>query len=400
MILQSIKRLVRDPLASLSLLLLAAVLSASLCGLQAASRNQQANYEEMRHSIPVKLIVSNLSGTQYDGLDVPNTFYKALTSRAVKNPLREYVTDVQAKVTISMSYLSQGPDCLRSGALVGLSGLDVSTELSQNPGAITWLEGWGPADLAGENDMCLIPEAMVPDLVPGGVLTESVSVSITLSRPNFGGSPENGTYTMVIVGTHSLANSNVYCSLDFARGPVSLLGDLAGYDTIQATLADNSRMEEFRQASLAWFAEPNPTGEKTPWKYSYYWYYPYALILDDSLLVSAERTLRISLLVNELCAWLIFALSAGASFFVGYLTIRTRKRELNLMRTLGQAPGVIFWTMLLEQMLWVVLGTALGGAAFGYEPAAQLLAFLGIYLAGLTLSLGSFLYQNLMTSLK
>ena len=95
-----------------------------------------------------------------------------------------------------------------------------------------------------------------------------------------------------------------------------------------------------------------------------------------------------------------FALSAGAGFFVGFLMIRQRKREIALMRTLGTRNGAVYLGFALEQILCVVVGAALGGAPFGWHPVERLLIFIGIYFIGLTAALLVFLHQNLLSTLK
>ena len=117
-------------------------------------------------------------------------------------------------------------------------------------------------------------------------------------------------------------------------------------------------------------------------------------------MTEAENTLQKSLTISAVGTALIFLLSAGTGAVIGGLMIRSRKREIRLMRTLGTPDGRIFGSFALEQLACVVLGVVLGGAAFLWRPLEQLLLFVVIYALGLTLALLVFLRKNLMATIK
>ena len=122
--------------------------------------------------------------------------------------------------------------------------------------------------------------------------------------------------------------------------------------------------------------------------------------MDDGQLTAAATALERSVRINDICTVGIFVLAAGASFLVGFLMIRSRKKEIILMRTMGTPAYGIFGSFALEQLACVVLGVVLGGAAFLWRPLGQLLLFVVIYALGLTLALLVFLRKNLMATIK
>ena len=169
---------------------------------------------------------------------------------------------------------------------------------------------------------------------------------------------------------------------------------------LSATLKDNNHLDEVRELSQEWFVEPNLLGHRTPWDQHDCSFYPYALDIDDSLLARAEATLRGNIAMNQMAALLVFLLSAGAGFLIGFLMIRQRKREISLMRTLGTRNWAIYMGFMVEQMLCVIIGTAIGGAAFGWQPLERLLIFVCVYFVSLTLALIIFLRRNLLATMK
>lgn len=394
MILQIFNRFRRAPLQAIAVILLAAVLCASLCGLHAANISAQLHYEQTCASVPVKLIVTNLSATRSDGLEAPSWVTKVFTSRIPKNSLKEYVKDVQIKAALKINTLTVGGEVYTDESLVGITDLEISGEMSQGS-SITWMEGYGEDVFGSDELVCVLPEKL---LTGNTVLGQDAHLHTVFNEPFFPYAEHDVTLT--IVGTHKQNDTIVYCPYGVISDIYDYLGKPDEVDAIRATLIDNSLQEEVREIANNWFAVPNPTGEQTSWRYSFYFYYPFALDIDDDLLVSAERTLKISLLINELCAVLVFALSAGASFFVGFLMIRSRKREIALQRTLGTPAFSIFMLFTLEQVLCLAAGIGIGGGFFMFEPPERLAAFAAVYFTGLCLALGIFLSKNLMTTLK
>ena len=122
--------------------------------------------------------------------------------------------------------------------------------------------------------------------------------------------------------------------------------------------------------------------------------------IDDSMLKSLEVSMKNSLRLNQLASAVVFALSAGAGFLTGFLVIRSRKREIGLMRTLGASHPSIFAELALEQMLCIALGIGLGGSYTLWEPVRQLIVFAAIYTAGLVVALLIFMRENLLATLK
>ena len=208
--------------------------------------------------------------------------------------------------------------------------------------------------------------------------------------------PGGGLQTAV----SGMGSTMIFCPLAVAEEVFLGLAADREIDAISARVTDNRKLEDFRKIAGYWFAEPNPTGAKTEWNFAGYKYYPYALDIDDSLLRAAENSLENSLFINGLCTWLIFGLSAGAGFFISFLMIRQRKREIALMRTLGTGQGSIFLGLLTEQLLLVVLGIGIGGLWFRWQPAQRLLGFGFVYLLGLLCALAVFLRNNLILAIK
>lgn len=392
------RRFRRAPLTALAVVLLAVVLSAALCGLEAANEAQQKHYEEMRRTVPVNLQVTNLSATRRDGLECPRWVYNAFTGMGIKEErsLEQYVKDVQCK----MSFYVGAANVLGTDVdltVVGITSPNAAPDLAQRQTGIQWFDGYDESVLQSDQFVCLLPRELLPE---GYDSSSPLEFSFHVSYSDGFSASGSANHTFTVAGTHGAGDSIVYCPYQVMRKIYGSVSRTIELDAVSATLADNELLDELRERSTLWFAEPNATGERTPWDYSYYFWYPYALEIDTSLLERAELTLKAGLLLNQLCAYLVFILSAGAGFFIGFLMIRQRKREIALMRTMGTPPASIFFGYALEQVVCVIAGTAIGGALFLWQPMERLVWFLLLYAVGLTIALLIFLRKNLLTAIK
>ena len=117
-----LKRLRREPIPALAVLLFAAILSYALCGLHYYNEKEQRSYEEARRTVPVKISITNLSGTKRDDLKIPGWVADLL---AKDGGLSSYMKDVQLKTTHSIAnYEELGAVCL-----VGLTSVSEEKQL-------------------------------------------------------------------------------------------------------------------------------------------------------------------------------------------------------------------------------------------------------------------------------
>lgn len=396
-----ITRTRRKMLPCIYILVLSLTFSAILCMLHKANAQEVADYEWTSQNVPIALRVSNLTGLRTKDLDAPawvETVFGVNESLwSLPNSLTDYVKDVESQATapVNSAFVNGEP-----ASFSNLIGITSPTQLEKNQdhtgSPITWLEGYDASCLTGQEAVCLIPEGSW-DLSQGPL---TIEVETVLESAGMQPVPVYAQTTFQVVGTYAGGGNDLLCPYYIMRLVYSKSDVPVVVDSLTAYLKDNSQLSQVQQVAANWFAEPNPTGTPTPWGKWEYVYYPYALIVDDSQHVNAKESMQTSLLINGICTVLVFALSAGISFFVGFLIIRTRKKEILRMRTMGTPTWSIFLGFATEQMLCVLLGAFLGGLPFLWQPMQQIFVFIGIYAIGLVISLLVFLRKNLLSTMK
>ena len=396
MLSRMIRHIRREPLPALAVFLFAAILAGALCFLRQTQIKEQADYEKAYASVPVYISVVDLDGTSPNDTIVgwaANLFYEWSN---LDPSFSEYIKDVVLKMehSSSVSYEENAKVGGRSVRVVGVSSLYLIPEVTEDyGGSITWLDGYDESVLATKEWVCLVPEGftdeseLVMEFIHKDFVTDEVfRTEETLTIVGYTTSRESAAYIYCPYDTLAKILSKIHA-------PYNLIG-------IGATVNDNNRLDEVQTIADYWFARPNQTGKETPWGHYGYEYYPYALRIDDGLLKSLDATMKQSMTINRLSALAIFCIAAGAGFLIGFLIIRARKREINLMRTLGSSGRAIYRELAGEQMLCVGAGTVLGGSYALWQPVGQLGLFLAIYFLGLSAALVIFLRLNLLTTMK
>lgn len=406
MIKQIFRRNTRQPLAALAVLLFAAVLTVVLCHLHKSGQEELRSFEETYASVPVFFKVVDLDGSKpkdYSGINgwVEDLF----TDGKLQPSLLPYVKETHVRVTYSSESFRVYPvyneklkrfvDAYDPMTVTGVTSTYVAEELTEGWGGhISWYEGYDESILASDEFVCIVPEGF-PDL-------EELKLQFKYPPPSdHPVDPRVFTETFRVVGVYTdPGNTRIYIPFPTMEFIHAKLGKSKQIESIGAILNDNTRLEQLKEDASQWFAEPNPLGEKTEWGRYGYEYYFYALDIDDTMLQNLQTNMKNSLRLNQLASLVVFMLSAGAGFLTGFLVIRSRKREIAIMRTMGASHPSIFAEFALEQLLCVFGGMLVGGSYSLWQPAGKLTLFGLIYFFGLSVALVVFLRKNLLITIK
>ncbi len=372
----------------------ALIVSASLCHLEHENRKTEGAIEQACASIAVKVYVTNLTGNRRNNLQISGWVGDIFQ---MKNMTR-YTTDLK----MVMNHEINDPECGFYGyRITAATTVDAVQMLDPYKGStVIYYPGYDASLFQGDEFVCLIPQWLENSVGEDGTIQISLCCYHESHEKYY-----TQEFAFAVAGTYDTVmnqsdEKQFYCPYGTLSRVQSRMGCERVIDNISAMLIDNSTIDEFKEYAYMWFAEVDPSGEQTEWGLLGHRYYPYALDIDDTELRRVNATLKTSLAINAFASLMVFILSAGAGFFLGFLMIRSRKREIILMRTLGRANFSIYLSYALEQMLCILAGVALGGLAFRWEPVRYLCTFAGIYFVGLSAALILFLNSRLLTTVK
>lgn len=398
MIQRFLRRSMREPMPCIAVILFTAILTVILCFLHQSLLDEQKSIENTYHSIPIEFEITWLDGTRLKNSAPASGHMADILPELFLGTSRHepQFDDLVTELKIRMSYTGDLRTAPKMGEEVGFDSEDqkvvgittsqVAKEMYPDFGeTIVWFEEFDDSVFRTDLFVCIAPSSF-----------EGID-RVTLTFES------DGLYscTLQIVGLYPTEGDyTIYCPYAVMERIYAGINEPKVVEHLSGRLADNDNIEIFRQRAAEWFATPNPLGTPTPWDKLSYDHYPLAIDIDDSLLEGLESDLEASAAVNRIAAGLVFALSTGAGFLTGFLVIRSRKREITLMRTLGTPNGTVCGELVLEQALCVAFGVILGGSYSLWQPAWQLAVFAGVYLAGLALALLIFTRINLLATVK
>lgn len=453
MILKSIKRLKRSPISAIAILMFAAIITIIICALHASNEAELRNYEEVWQSVPITVTVTDPKGVN-DGdllidswvLDLfereePIKIYDAsnyenyydpwdffITEVPIELSLSEYVKDVQIFANLPISTINGKNYTGASGTtmLHGITSIHCDKQLLPEYGCeITWFDGYDESIFSGNEQLCIVPEGMIENYDNNG------NVELYLkgkSQKPVVRVDENGEIvredgipvidmpkteyncTLKIVGTYTEGDGkSIYCPSDIIRQVYDELEKIIIVRSLSATLKDNRRLDEFREKMSVCFLEPKPDGNKTSWnakidtglatKYTEK-SYTYALDINDNNLFDITAILEDSIKFNRTVTVFVVILSVISGFLVGFLMVRRRKRDIMLMRMVGESNARVYFGFALEQMICIILGIVIGGAYYNWNPINNLAIFAVAYFIALSLALVIFMSKKLIKNIK
>ncbi len=326
-------------------LLICAVIAVAVYALHTSAEEKMKQYEEGFAAAQVTVTVTTPTGepkveTMDDGtviempLYIPEWVYRLFTE---KEPVLFYdvsaagddsearlkLKDEVTPAELSLTEYVKDVHCMNSQRINKVSDYsflknygDISvyeryyaygiTSLSSDPKLasggeceVTWFDGYDESILAGNGLYCLVPNSKLEEYDNGnGEAVVSFYYSAMSHKVVDGELVKEQTerecpYTLKIAGTYTGGDWNsVYCPLSIVLQACIDLEAVPRVLSLSATLADNSRLEEFREKMGLCFLEPAPENEDIPWRtYAqfqkrsiFHKSYPLGLDIDDGAL--------------------------------------------------------------------------------------------------------------------
>ncbi|MBR6579141.1 MAG: hypothetical protein IKK74_09375 [Clostridia bacterium] len=300
-------------------LLICAVIAVAVYALHATAEEKMKQYEEGFAAAQVTVTVTTPTGepkveTMDDGtviempLYIPEWVYRLFTEKETvlfydvsaagddseaqlklkdevtpaELSLTEYVKDVHCMNSQRINKVSDYSFLKNYGDIsfyeryyaYGITSLSSDPKLASGGECeVTWFDGYDESILAGNGLYCLVPNSKLEEYDNGnGEAVVSFYKSYVSYKYVDGELVKEEKELEVpvalkIVGTYTGGDWNsVYCPLSIVLQACIDLEAVPQVLSLSATLADNSRLEEFREKMSLCFLEPAPENEDIPWR--------------------------------------------------------------------------------------------------------------------------------------
>lgn len=316
-------------------------------GFHLSSLSLSHQLEEVTDNSVVTCAVTNLTGTQQDGLMLPDwaaNLFGETTPESVHVPatsFMDYVKDVRMKFTM------EADSPYGSVQVFGATSIYADRSISQQEHSIDWLDAYDDSVFESDTNACVVSEDLYV------LLQQDSKGQITLSIKARNDSKRTADLTLRIVGVLHGKSMKTYCPwIPASRVCLDLNGHLS-VDCISATIKDNRKIHEFEEkCAKVYFASVDPRGIPQLWEASpIYDSYPYALAIYDETLNETVKTLENGIVIFHVCQIAVIILTLGLGFIIGSLSVRQRQKELALQNVLGLPSHSIYFEVFVEYII-------------------------------------------------
>lgn len=350
-------RLRRGFAGGIALMLILFALSLFTCiysdNLQKKEQEINTAYEEL----PVEVVISNLQGNQTDHLHIPGYYSDLFLSERYSyqgelQPIAfsSYLTDLCLKSTLyyqTTTSLSVSND---EKKLVGITDVAAAKELQAIEGIVIdfFEEQDTTAFWRSNKESCIVSKEQLLLLTPD----EQGNYFITLTLLPNASTAEGIAKTLPVAGTYSGGSPVIY--LPWSTGAAFLTALEGSYtiDSISAIIKDNRKILEFKTLLEKHFSEVDPAAN-----YKQFGNITYAATVFDETLNKTVHNLTQNLRLLQLLQPFLLCVEVAIAFFSCLFFIHTRRRELVTLRFLGVTKKTFFLILLLENLLWQLIGT-------------------------------------------
>lgn len=338
-------RLQRGFAGGLVIAVILAVLSCFLGVYQDNIDNTAQKIDDAYAALPVRVVVSDITGTRTDGLRIPDHYGMWFTEAECK--------EISKKS--SLHYSADG----REGTLLGITNLESAPELADTEGiTITYLD---TLDWTGNEAGCLVSKDLYHSLIPDEKGEYLLSLQLRIHQQD----EKYIAFSLPVVGTYSGSGNSVYCPWTIVSTAQVSLQNYYTLESLSATVRDNKELERLREALAEKFSSVDPTATSSN---------TFAVTIYDDTLRQTVNEFHANLQNLNRFLPLVIILACLLSGTTSFLYIHTRRRELVLLRQLGMSIKKLLFTLGLEMTLYILLGCGTALLLQGIRPYPYTLA--------------------------
>lgn len=347
-----IKRLWRRPWLSLCSLVLSALLCALLSYLTGYRQAQQEKLAETKASFDILCVITNRRGTKSESLRMPSLNASYLTDEAFG--IAEFVRDL--RMTKEYDFVSPQlglmADSMMGYPLLGVTNERCSELLDPDLGAkVTLTEPF----YGREDYVCIISQDRYDALEEKTAVLRITDPAVSRREDALAGI---GQAEFKVVGYYAGQGSAAFMPYEAAMNLAIEIRGKNYTDSAAFLAASNEQLEALSDAASEYFGTVDPAASDNVSP-------AYALTIHDEQYRATVAALEQNIQRTGYLLPLVLVLGLGVGFLVSFLSTRNESRTYALMRTLGLTRLRLFFSILREQLILVLLAAVLVGLLMG-----------------------------------
>jgi len=353
----ALKRILRAPGKQIIALFVGAFLAVMACYLSSYREKQTKLRAQTYASANVLCVVTDVTGTQSDHLNMGYGAVQAVTNESFYR-LPAYVKEPRFKKDFLLN---------ETVPIIAVSRKECADALdpARGGGVTLFREDFFESD----DSICLISEEAyraAPDEVVSGIVKDPRADTRFLQGDGF------LQVEWTVAGYYKGVGETVYLPFETGMNLCETVSNGLRVDAISFLAKDNTKLDELKDAASDVFGTVDPYAETVSRSF--------ALTVHDEDLNTAVAAIEQNIRRTGLLIPVVFALTLASGFLIGFITTRSEKQTYALMRSIGTKKRVLLRGVLTEQLTLPFLACAIFGAVF-LAPIPAVITF-WLYAAG------------------
>lgn len=353
---------------SIAVVFAVAAFAILICVMGSAIQKQEILLEEMYEQFKVNIVIMDKYAARNEDLEM-NSIYATLFMNE-DSVLYEYIDDVKIRSKGDEKAVIFNQDDIQIGSLnvVGLTYIPDEVEFGV---AITIAEGYDQNILTGDRSVCIVPSSICG--IGGYVFIKT--------------DDDQEAMKYEVVGTYEQDKEIIFCP--YLNYNENLSGTNNNIYRLESSIKDAEQVNIIENILLGYFIEPSITGVTPIGLNEVSLFYEHSFVIPKGNLDEAIDPVKADIRKLKIVEPFIFAFSVAIGFVISMLSIKNRKAEFAVMRSLGASGIYVFFESFFEQAILCIIGTSTGTliSYFAYNGLSisqvnKILIFIACYLSG------------------
>ena len=360
--------LIRKAGKSIAVVLSIAAFTVLLCLLEFTLHKQERLLDELYKKFDIDIIIMDSAGAYPDNLELDRLYASVFMNE--NNILGKNTDNLKirssGKETISVT--NEYGEVITEISVVGLTYLPDMAEFNVS---VYVVNKFDKSVLMSVSRVCIVPGRMkgLGDCIY--IKTEKVEEPIEY----------------LVIGTYDEAEDIFFCPyLNYSELLTSSVNNIY---SLKCEITDTKVLEELETFLMNYFTKPIIAGITPRGLNSLDLKYTHSFVMPKGNFEEATDPIKADILKLKILEPFVFVFSVAIGFVISMLSIRNRKAEFAVMRSMGASGGYVFYISFIEQAVLCLIGALIGVlvSLIGFKQLSatqinKVLIFIGCYLAG------------------
>ncbi|HPY98779.1 MAG: FtsX-like permease family protein [Firmicutes bacterium ADurb.Bin099] len=360
--------LIRKAVKSIAVVLSIAAFTVLLCLLEFTLHKQERLLDELYKKFDIDIIIMDSAGAYPDNLELDRLYASVFMNE--NNILGKNTDNLKirssGKETISVT--NEYGEVITEISVVGLTYLPDMAEFNVS---VYVGNKFDKSVLMSGSRVCIVPGRMkgLGDCIY--IKTEKVEEPIEY----------------LVIGTYDEAEDIFFCPyLNYSELLTSSVNNIY---SLKCEITDTKVLEELETFLMNYFTKPTIAGITPRSLNALDLKYTHSFVMPKGNFEEATDPIKADILKLKILEPFVFVFSVAIGFVISMLSIRNRKAEFAVMRSMGASGGYVFYISFIEQAVLCLIGALIGVlvSLIGFKQLSatqinKVLIFIGCYLAG------------------